>query len=351
MACGAGQRRRTALPHASCHRNIFSVRKVQRTVVGATHVRVGPDASNRTTPTNEWGGSLERAAQTALDGLLVALTLEPMGGDRFRAGGEADRFDRVFGGQVVAQALLAAGATVPLMEPDSLHAYFVEAGIPGHPVDVTVDRVRDGRSISTRRVTVMQGRRQLLTAIVSFHAGSRETGLADTGASDPGASDPAPGELPLLQEWVSDHSEEQRLYGLNWIEQPPPLEIRMDEAPNFMGGPTAQGPRTHWMRLPRDVGDDPQLHTALLAYASDYLLLDMVLRAHPDRAALGSFTSVSLDHSLWFHRPVRLERWHRYTQETQALSGHRGLVRGAIHDADGRLVASAMQEGLVRPAR
>jgi acyl-CoA thioesterase-2 len=104
------------------------------------------------------------------------------------------------------------------------------------------------------------------------------------------------------------------------------------------------------MRLPRPVGDDPLLHAALLAYASDYLLLDMVLRAYPDRAALASFTSFSLDHSLWFHRPVRLDRWHSHTQVTQAISGPRGLVHGAIRDTDGRLVASVMQEGLVRPA-
>jgi acyl-CoA thioesterase-2 len=305
---------------------------------------VSPDASSRTTPPNTVDGSLERATLSALDALLVALTLEPMGGDRFRAQGEADRFDRVFGGQVVAQALLAASATVDRKDPDSLHAYFVEAGIPGQPVDVLVDRVRDGRSISTRRATVLQGKRQLLVAILSFHAGASEPGLTGT------PSDPGPDGLPLLQEWVRDLSQEQRLTGLSWIEQPPPLELRMDEPPHFMGGPSTQGPRTHWMRLPRQVGDAPLLHAALLAYASDYLLLDMVLRAYPDRAALTSFTSFSLDHSLWFHRPVRLDRWHSHTQETQAVSGHRGLVRGTIRDADGRLVASAMQEGLLRPA-
>ena len=307
---------------------------------------MGHDASSRTTPTDAWEGPLERAAQAALEGLLRAMTLEPLGDDRFRAVGETDRFDRVFGGQMIAQALLAAGATVPLMEPDSLHAYFVEAGTPGEAVDVTVDRVRDGRSISTRRVTLWQETRQLLVAIVSFHAGSGTPEPADTERSDAG-----PAGLPLLQDWVSDLAPAQRLYGLSWIEQPPPLEIRMDEAPNFMGGPTAQGPRTHWMRLPRQVGDDPLLHTALLAYASDYLLLDMILRAHPDRQALGSFTCFSLDHSLWFHRPVHLDRWHRYTQESLAIAGPRGLVRGAILDGEGRLVASVMQEGLVRPAR
>jgi acyl-CoA thioesterase-2 len=278
---------------------------------------VSPGAFSLSTPPNAGDGSLARATQSALDTLLVALTLEPMGRDRFRAPGEADRFDRVFGGQVVAQALLAASATVVNKDPDSLHAYFVEAGIPGQPVDVLVDRVRDGRSISTRRVTVMQGKRQLLVAILSFHDGAPEPGLSETPASDPG-----PDGLPLLQEWVRDLSPEQRLYGLSWIEQPPPLELRMDEPPNFMGGPAAQGPRTHWMRLPRHVGDDPLL----------------------------SFACFSLDHSLWFHRPVRLDRWHRHTQETQAISGLRGLVRGTIRDADGRLVASAMQEGLLRPS-
>jgi acyl-CoA thioesterase-2 len=306
---------------------------------------VSPGAFSLSTPPNAGDGSLARATLSTLDSLLVALTLEPMGGDRFRAPAETDRFDRVFGGQVVAQALLAAGATVIGKDPDSLHAYFVEAGVPGEPVDVLVERVRDGRSISTRRATVMQGKRQLLVAILSFHAGGPEPGLSATPASDPG-----PEGLPLLQDWARDVSPEQRLYGLSWIEHPPPLEIRMDEPPNFMGGPASQGTRTHWMRLPRDVGDDPLLHTALLAYASDYLLLDMVLRAYPDRAALTSFACFSLDHSLWFHRPVRLDGWHRHTQETQAISGLRGLVRGAIRDADGRLVASAMQEGLLRPS-
>ena len=99
------------------------------------------------------------------------------------------------------------------------------------------------------------------------------------------------------------------------------------------------------MRLPRDVGDDPRLHTALLAYASDYLLLDMAFRAYPEPITPGAFTAFSLDHALWFHRPVRFDRWHLHTQETLAISGHRGLVRGAIHDADGHLVASVIAGG------
>ena len=303
------------------------------------------DAADTTFPPAGADQLLEQAILAALDGLLRALELERLGGDRFRVPAEPGRFDRVFGGQVLAQALLAASATVAFKHPHSLHAYFVEAGTPGEPVDLTVDRVRDGRSISTRRVTVVQGERPLLIVMASFHAGSEGTELAD-----PPPSVPGPDELPSLQAWARDLPEAWRHHGRTWVEQPPPLELRIGEPPSFLGGPTAQGTRSHWMRLPRDVGDDPLLHGALLAYASDYLLLDMIVRADPERSSLEPFAGFSLDHALWFHRPVRLDRWHLHSQHTQAICGHRGLVRGMIHDADGHLVASVMQEGLIRPA-
>lgn len=136
----------------------------------------------------------------------------------------------------------------------------------------------------------------------------------------------------------------------HWIDVPPPLDIRIGEATYFLGGRPAEGPRSHWMRLPRDVGDDPLLHRVLLAYASDYLLLDAALRAHPDLSGHDGFQAVSLDHSVWLHRPVRFDRWHVYTQNTTVVSGHRALVRGTIHDAAGALVASTSQEVLIRPA-
>ena len=289
--------------------------------------------------------SLERAIHVSLDGLLRALELEPQGDDRFRVVGEPDRFTRVFGGQTVAQALLAASATVIDKDPHSLHAYFVEAGTPGEGMELTVDRVRDGRSMSTRRVTVVQGERTLLVAMASFHANPASPELAD-----PPPPVPLPHELPILQDWLRDLPAELAPHATSWVEQPPPLELRIGEAPNFLGGASAEGMRSHWMRLPRDVGDDALLHTALLAYASDYLLLDMAFRSYPEPIAPGAFTAFSLDHALWFHRPAHFDRWHLHTQETVAISGHRGLVRGAIHDADGHLVASAMQEVLVRPA-
>jgi acyl-CoA thioesterase II len=306
---------------------------------------VSPEPSDAALPPRPPDASLEQRLVASLDGLLPALELESVGGDRFRVVGEPGRFGRVFGGQTVAQALLAASATVTGKEVHSLHAYFVQAGTPEQPLDVTVDRVRDGRSMSTRRVTVAQGERPLLIAMASFHANGTGPELAD-----PPPDVPGPDQLPVLQDLVGQLPPELRQHVVSWIDHPPPIEVRMDEPPTFLGGTRAQGTRSHWMRLPRGVGDDPVLHTALLAYASDYFLLDMAFRAYPGPVAPEAVAAVSLDHTLWFHRPVRFDRWHLHTQETIAISGHRALVRGAIHDADGHLVASAVQEVLVRPA-
>ena len=287
---------------------------------------------------------LESRRLEALGGLLRALELESVGDDRFRAVGEPGRFDRVFGGQLLAQALFAASATVTDKDPAALHACFVEAGTPEHPVELVVDRVRDGRSMSTRRVTVQQAGRALLVAIASFH-----TNPATPEVAGPVPSVPAPEELPVLQDWARALPPDLRTHGRSWVEQPPPLELRIGEAPTFLGGASGSGTRSHWMRLPRDVGDSAVLHSALLAYASDYLLLDMAFRSHPAGSGAGVLTGTSLDHAIWIHRPTHLGRWHLHTQETITIGGDRGLVRGAIHDVDGRLVATVMQEVLVRP--
>jgi acyl-CoA thioesterase-2 len=287
--------------------------------------------------------ALERAMFDSLDGLLSALDLEPLGDDCFRAHNEPDRFGRVFGGQMVAQAMQAACMTVADKPPHSVHGYFVRSGVSNQPVDVTVDRVRDGRSMAARRMTVSQAGQPLLIAMASFHDNPTHPEYAE-----PAAPTPRPDELPRLQEWVNTAPPELRLRGRTWIDRPPPLEIRIGEPPHFFGGPRATGPRSHWMRLPRDIGDDPRLHSVLLAYASDYLLLDMALRSHPEPVTVATLTSFSVDHALWLHRPVRFDQWHRHTQELVAISGDRGLVRGAFHDIDGHLVASTTQEVLVR---
>ena len=294
----------------------------------------------------EDGATLQQAILEALDGLLPALDPQPVGDDRFRVVPEPGRFDRVFGGQTLAQALLAAAATVTGKEPQSLHAYFAEAGTPGEPVELVVERVRDGRSFSTRRITVTQGERQLLVAIASFHSNPPGPEVVE-----PAPSIDPPDQLPRLQDWAELVPPERHAQGRLWIDRPPPLDMRMAEAPSFFTGSESHEPRSHWMRLPRSVGDDPLLHTALLTYASDYLLLDVVFRSYPGGYPPAGLMGFSLDHAIWFHRPVRFDEWVLHTQQTTAISGDRGLARGMLHDADGRLLATVMQEVLVRPAR
>jgi acyl-CoA thioesterase-2 len=290
--------------------------------------------------------SISLRLDDALDALLGALELERLADDRFRASPDTLRpLDRIYGGQLLAQALAAAGSTVTGKAPRSLHAAFVRAGTPGRSLELTVDRVRDGRTTSTRHVTVLEEGKPLLTAIASFHDGDIEPQVA---AAAPAA--PPPEEVPLLQDWAAQLPADLQEYGRHWIEQPPPVEMRIGEAPSFLGGPPTVAPgatRSHWMRVPRDVGDDPLRHAALLAYASDFLLMDMVFRAHPGDAGPGLSNGLSLDHAMWFHRPVRFDRWHLHTQEALAAVGDRGLARGAVHDTDGRLVATTVQEVLV----
>lgn len=288
----------------------------------------------------------ERAVRDAFDGLLTVLELEPLGDNRFRALSEPDRFGRIFGGQMIAQAMSAARATVSAKPAHSLHAYFVQAGVPEQPLDLAVDRVRDGRSMSARRVTVAQQGEPLLIAMVSFHDNPAQPYFAE-----PAPSAPPPDELPRLQDWAEKAPAQLHPRARMWIDRPPPVEIRIGEPTFFLGGSATERIRTHWMRLPRDVGEDPGLHSVLLAYASDYLLLDMAFRAHPKRVSASSFTGTSLDHALWLHCPVRFDRWHRHTQQLVAVSGDRALVRGMIHDIDGTLVANTTQEVLVRANR
>jgi acyl-CoA thioesterase-2 len=280
----------------------------------------------------------------ALDGLLRALELEPVGDDRFRLTNEPSRFPNLFGGQLVAQGLHAMTATVDGLQPSSIHAYFVTSGLPGHPVEIAVDRVRDGRTMATRRATVVQGGRCLLTAIGSFHTNGPGPSV---GAPPPPV--PPPDDLRSLQDWARDASDRLGDGARRWIERPPPLELRIGESPTFLTGAHATSPRSHWFRLPRPVGDDARLHAVLLTYASDYFLLDMAVRCCPESVRWDQLAGTSLDHAVWLHRPVRFDRWHLATHDTLAVAGQRGLVRGTIHDEDGTLVATVAQEVLLRP--
>jgi acyl-CoA thioesterase-2 len=275
----------------------------------------------------------------ALDALLAALELEPIGDDRFRAVSEPARFPRLFGGQLVAQALHAACATAPGRDPHSLHAYFVQGGLPDVALELAVTRVRDGRTMATRQVVVTQGERVVLVALASFHHQ-----LTDPAQGRQAPSVPAPEDMPTLQDWARAAPDASGPRARVWVDMPPPLEVRMGEALTFLGGAQRPGPRSHWLRLPRPVGDDASLQAVLLTYASDYFVSDMAVRAHPQTVGARSKMSSSVDHAIWLHHPVRLEGWHLYTQECLAVVGERALVQGTIHDRAGTLVATVAQE-------
>ncbi|OBH51790.1 acyl-CoA thioesterase II [Mycobacterium colombiense] len=301
-------------------------------------------AADFTGPLRGSGTSLEISTLRALDQLEHALTMQPVGNDQFVAGNEAGRFGRLFGGQLVAQAMAAAAATVTTLTPHSIHALFLRSGSSTAPVHIDVERTRDGRSMSSRRVVVQQDGRALLVATVSFDPDS-QTPQGDFEAP----TVPAPESMPLLQHWAQQAPPDLAGSASSWVDNPPPLEMRIAEAPTFLGGPQSLGQRAHWMRLPRTVQRGIGVHETLMAYASDYLLLDMAFRSHPRPVNYTTHIGLTLDHAIWLHRPVQFDQWHLYTQETMALAGHRALVQGTILDADGRHVASTAQEVLVRP--
>ncbi|MFO7163333.1 MAG: thioesterase family protein [Mycolicibacterium hassiacum] len=290
-------------------------------------------------------GPLAAATLRALDTLEQVLELEPTGPDRFRAGSEPNRFGRIFGGQLLAQAMTAAAATVPEHRPSGIHALFVRGGDETVPVDLIVERTRDGRTMSTRRVGVQQAGRTVLTAMVSFAEPGPDADADDGPVTAPEVD---PESIPLLQDWLHTAPPELLRIGRVWTDVPPAVEMRIAEAPIFFGGDQKPGERTLWMRLPRTVADRPGLHEVLLTYASDYLLVDMAFRNHPEPLAVGAYSGVTVDHAVWLHRPVRFDQWLGHVTRTVGFGGNRALVQGRIIDAAGRHVASTAQEVLIR---
>jgi len=283
---------------------------------------------------------LSRAIDASLDDLLTAVDLRPAGEGCFTVEPTSSgRPDRVFGGQLLAQAVVGASRTVADKFIHSLHASFLRAGTPDAPLTIRVARLRDGRSIATREVALLEAGEPLLVAIASFCSFFAEPDIVAVPMPDVAP----PEETPLFQSLVGEAAA-----GRHWIEQPPALDLRLHELPSFLTGVSADTARSLWMRLPRSVGKDHALNAALLAYASDFFLMDMLFRLHPRRLGPGRANGFSLDHAIWFHRPVRFDTWHLHTQEAVALVGDRGLARGEIHDADGGCVASVAQEVLIR---
>jgi acyl-CoA thioesterase II len=278
----------------------------------------------------------------ALDGLLDLLDLEQIEWDIFRGRSPDERRQRVFGGQVAGQALVAAGRTVPPDRPvHSLHAYFIRGGDPTVPLVYTVDRTRDGRSFTTRRVSAIQHGRTIFTLSASFH--HAEPGPEH---SDPMPEVPPPDGLErnsdrLAQILGEDHP---RLFGSPFdLRSVGPLSVEAERDPSLR---TTRN--LVWLRVEGDLPDDPLLHVCLMTYASDMTLLDSVLLGHGLSWVDGRTTGASLDHAMWFHRTFRADRWLLYAQESPVAYGARGLARGQVFTAEGQLVVSVMQEGLIR---
>jgi acyl-CoA thioesterase II len=264
----------------------------------------------------------------ALDRLLDLLDLEPIEVNIFRGRSPDDRRQRVFGGQVAGQALVAAGRTVPAdRQVHSLHAYFIRPGDPAVPIVYLVDRVRDGRSFTTRRVSAVQHGETIFTLSASFH--HPEPG--------PGHADPIP-EVPP-PEMV------ERMW------EDAPIDLR---SVGPMSAEAARDPSLRttsnliWLRVDGDLPHDPLLHVCLMTYASDMTLLDSVLTGHGLSWQDGRTSGASLDHAMWFHRPFRADQWLLYAQESPVAYGARGLARGQVFTAEGELVVSVVQEGLIR---
>ncbi|MCB8905190.1 MULTISPECIES: acyl-CoA thioesterase II [unclassified Streptomyces] len=286
-------------------------------------------------------------AHNALDALLDLLDLERIERDIFRGESRSALVPRVFGGQVAAQALVAAGRTVPADRlAHSLHAYFLRPGDPGAPIVYTVDRIRDGRSFTTRRVVAVQHGQPIFHLSASFQ--TYEEGL-DHQADMPAAPDPE--SLPTPAEMLPRHLPREVADRL--IEARAAVDLRYAEVPPWGSVGEPREPRSQvWFRTNGKLADDPLLHVVLATYVSDMTLLDSVLLAHGRGGwAVGDVVGASLDHAMWFHRPFRADEWLLYDQESPTASGGRGLGQARIYTQDGRLAISVIQEGVVRVPR
>jgi acyl-CoA thioesterase-2 len=281
--------------------------------------------------------------------LLDILDLEPLEVNLFRGRSPQSRWQRVFGGQVIGQALVAACRTVEGVAqrpPHSLHAYFLLAGDPKVPIIYEVDRIRDGKSFTTRRVVAIQHGHAIFSMSVSFHIA--EAGFSHQAAMpDVPRPDRLPNEAELRKTLMAAMPEPVRRY----YERERPIELRPVELDRYLGKAIPEGRFHVWMRAIDRLPDEPAIHQCVLAYASDMMLLDASTIPHGRTLFEPSIMAASLDHAMWFHRPFRADDWLLYAQDSPNAAGARGFARGLIFAADGTLVASVAQEGLVREKR
>ena len=279
-----------------------------------------------------------------LETLIGLLNLEQIEENIFRGHSPTDEHRiRVFGGQVAGQALVAAGRTVSAQRSvHSLHSYFLRPGDPAIPIVYLVDRIRDGRSFTTRRVVAVQRGEAIFQLSASFQ--KPESGVEHQRTMP---QVPEPESLPTYAEAYAPIAAEMG----EWYTRPRPFEYRFVDKPNIGQADSSHEPRQRvWLRADGTLGDDPLLHACVIAYASDLTLLESVVMPH--NAFLGNKQRAlaSLDHAVWFHNAGRADEWFLYDQESPIATGARGLARGLMYSQDGKLIASVVQEGLVRLA-
>jgi acyl-CoA thioesterase II len=285
---------------------------------------------------------------TAAD-LVARLDLETIEVDIFRGRSPQNSWTRVFGGQVIAQALVAAARTVEGRAPHSLHGYFILPGDPLVPIVFEVDRIRDGKSFTTRRVVAIQHGKAIFSLSASFQVEEQgvEHSMPMPAAPDPDAlADP----IDLMR--LADEKTRHRM--LAFADRIRPIEIRPIDLSRYAPGArgVAREPRQSlWIRIAGRLPDDPAIHRAALAFLSDMSLIDTALVAHGFSVSDPEFQVASLDHALWFHRPFRADEWMLYAQDSPNSGGSRGLTRGLLYSRSGVLVASVAQEGLIRRRR
>ena len=281
---------------------------------------------------------------TAVETLLKTLDLETLEVNLFRGHGPNVGWQRVFGGQVIGQALVAAARTVTGLPVHSLHGYFLRPGDPTMPIIYEVDRIRDGRSFVTRQVTAIQHGAAIFSMGASFHDAEPDGLTHQTTMASVPTPDALPSERELKETYLHAAPDNVRRY---W-ERDRPIEIRPVDFTHYVSREPLDPVQNVWVRATGALPDDPVVHAAVLAYASDMTLLDTSLFAHGRSVFDKDLQLASLDHAMWFHRPFRADDWLLYSQDSPSTAGARGFNRGQLFDARGVLVASTAQEGLIR---
>ena len=278
-----------------------------------------------------------------LERLLALLDLEQLEVDYFRGHSPQQSWQRVFGGQVLGQALVAARRSVEERQAHSFHAYFLRLGDRRSPILYQVDRTRDGRSFTTRRVVAVQHGQPIFHMEASFHRDERGP---EHQCEMPDAPDPE--SLPSWQERMQPLESRLSEDAREWLRREP-FDVRLVTEVNPIS-PGRLPPRLDlWLRVRGELPPDPWLHQCLVAYASDLSLVDTICLPHAIGVLNPGYQFASLDHAMWFHSPFRADEWLLYTQESPAAAGARGFASGRLFNREGQLVVSVVQEGLVRP--